>query len=165
MDTVRIQTVGRLVEDQQPRPSEHGLGKGQALAHAHRVALHLVVCPLGHPYRAEELGDLLLVDRAQGAREKPQVLAAGKEAVQRRLLERRPEEASRSRVGGPAVLASDPGRAAVGVQQPQQDADGRGLAGAVRAQEPENLALGDAERDLVHGAHASEALGEPFDLD
>ena len=73
---VGIQAIGRLVEDQQPGPSEHGLGEGEALAHAHRIPLHFVVGALGHPYRAEELGDLLLIDRAQGAREKPEVLAS-----------------------------------------------------------------------------------------
>jgi hypothetical protein len=41
--------------------------------------------------------------------------------------------------------------------------EGRALAGAVGADQPENLALTDFEGDLVYRQESSEALAEPFD--
>ncbi len=53
----------------------------------------------------------------------------------------------------------------VGAQQPAQHADGGGLAGAVAAEEPEDLAAADVERQLVHGHERAKAPGQPPDLD
>ena len=52
-----------------------------------------------------------------------------------------------------------------GAQQAAHHADGRGLAGAVGAQEAEDLALLDVERDAVDGREVAEALGEAVELD
>ena len=113
----------------------------------------------------EQVRDLLLVHPAHRAGKQPQVVAPGEEPVQSRLLQRGAEQAGSPGVLGPAVVASDPGHAAVRVLEAQKDADGRGLAGPVRAQKTEHLALGDAERDLVQGAHAPISFGDPLHLD
>ena len=52
-----------------------------------------------------------------------------------------------------------------GGEQAAQHADRRRLAGAVRAEEAEDLALVHAERDPVDGHEGAEALGELADLD
>src|SRR5450759_398951 len=44
-----IEAVGRLVEDQQHGVGQQAAGHPQALAHPHRVALDLLLGPLGEP--------------------------------------------------------------------------------------------------------------------
>ncbi len=54
---------------------------------------------------------------------------------------------------------------AVGAQQPEQDADGDGLAGAVRAEEPVDLTGAHLEVEPVEGSGGTERLDELFDPD
>ena len=61
-------------------------------------------------------------------------------------------------------VAADARVAALRRVQRRQDAHRRRLAGAVRADEAEHLAALDAERDVVHGAHAVEVADEPVEL-
>lgn len=143
-DPGRVQAVGRLVEDQKAGPPEHRLGQRQALAHAHRVALHLVVGPLCHSDSAQQLGDLFLIDRSKRAGKEAEVIASGEEAIKRRLLECRSEQPSSSRMIRPTVVSADPGGADVWVLEPEKNADCGRLAGPVWTQKPENLSLGDA---------------------
>ena len=51
------------------------------------------------------------------------------------------------------------------VAQAEQHQDGRGLAGAVRAEQPENLAARDRERDALDDGDPVVALGEVLRLD
>ena len=53
----------------------------------------------------------------------------------------------------------------VGREQPADHADGRGLAGAVRAEEADDLAAVDREVDMVDHGPAAEALGQALDVD
>jgi hypothetical protein len=50
--------------------------------------------------------------------------------------------------------------AGVGLQHPQHDPHGGGLAGAVGTDEPEHLALGDGERQVVEGDQVAVAAGQ-----
>ena len=70
--------------------------------------------------------------------------------------------AQRDRIDAAHVLAFDPDAAGIGVDQPVRQPQQRGLAGAGAADNGEKLALGDLERDVVHGldAAAVEALGD-----
>jgi hypothetical protein len=63
------------------------------------------------------------------------------------------------------VVAGDRRPPAVGPQQRRQHPQGGRLAGAVRAEEAEDLAGGDVEGDVVDGDHVVEALRESLDLD
>ena len=47
--------------------------------------------------------------------------------------------------------------------EPAHGVEDRGLAGAVRTDEGEGLAVGDLERDVVEGGQAAEGDGEPAD--
>ena len=49
--------------------------------------------------------------------------------------------------------------------QAQHHQNGRGLAGAVRPEQAEDLAAPDRERDVVHGRDAAVALGQTLRLD
>jgi hypothetical protein len=66
---------------------------------------------------------------------------------------------------GPRVAAEQPGRARVGVQEPEEDTDRRGLAGAVGAEEPGDLSGLDGEVEAVQGVDRAEALAQVVDLD
>jgi hypothetical protein len=51
------------------------------------------------------------------------------------------------------------------VDEPEEDAEGRGLAGAVRSQEARHPPGGNGEAEVVDGEDGTVPLGEPFDDD
>jgi hypothetical protein len=61
----------------------------------------------------------------------------------------------------PRVLPQDRGAAACRLQEPHQQTDRRGLAGAVRPQEPEDLAGAHLEREIEERQGPSVTLGQP----
>src|SRR5262249_50062693 len=63
------------------------------------------------------------------------------------------------------VEAVDPRAALRRREQPTEDPNQRGLAGAVRAEQAVDLAAWHAERDLVEGADLAEVAGHALDLD
>src|SRR5665647_2958381 len=62
------------------------------------------------------------------------------------------------------VVTEDAGAARGRPGQPREDAQRRGLAGAVRAEEAEHRALRHAQVDAIQGARLAVQLGEPGDL-
>jgi hypothetical protein len=58
----------------------------------------------------------------------------------------------------PRVAAEQLGVPGVGAQQPEQDADGGGLAGAVGPEEAVHLAGGDGQVEAVQRARRAERL-------
>ena len=58
------------------------------------------------------------------------------------------------------ILAENGHRAAVTLPVALQDLDGRGLARAVRAEEPEDLAGGDLEADAAERLHVAVRLAQ-----
>src|SRR5262249_27624774 len=62
-------------------------------------------------------------------------------------------------------MAEHPRGAGGNLGEPEQHEDGRGLAGAVRAEQTEDLAAPHRERHVVDGARAVVALGEPLRVD
>ncbi len=65
--------------------------------------------------------------------------------------------AQRDRIDRADVLALDRDAAAVGLDQPVGQPQQRGLAGAGAADDGEEFALGDIERDVVDGQNAFRA--------
>ena len=75
-------------------------------------------------------------------------------------------DARLERVGAAGdVDAEDADLAPVGLAQPLEDLDGRGLARTVRAEQAEDLALRDVEVDAVDGLDVAVALGQAADAD
>jgi hypothetical protein len=94
------------------------------------------------------------------------VLAAGKERVERRLLERRADGGAYLRSLLDHVVAGHPRLAAGRRKQRGEHVDRGGLARAVRAEEAVDLAGLDAQVDAVHGARALlEFADQPAGLD
>ena len=63
----------------------------------------------------------------------------------------------------PQIVVLDAHRALVRPQEPRDHADRRGLAGAVGAQQAEQLALRNREGNAVHGLQRAKPLGQVFD--
>src|ERR1035438_10544973 len=63
------------------------------------------------------------------------------------------------------VQAGNARLAVARLEQAAQEANHRGLAGAVRAEEPENGAFGYFETNVVNGGEVAEPFGQPFALD
>ena len=145
VNPVGVEAVGRFVQNEKTRLAQQRLGKGKALPHSHGVALDLVVRTFGHPDQVEKLLDLALIDAAKHPSELAEVIATRKESVEPWLLESGAEEARRTRVVGPAIVAAYLRSAAISVKEAEQNPDGRRLSGAIRPEKSENLALVDAE--------------------
>ncbi|ESU47784.1 hypothetical protein P376_4235 [Streptomyces sp. HCCB10043] len=167
-DLRRVEPVGRLVEDQEVRHAEHGLGDGEPLPHA------LGVRPYGTGERVAEARDLQgLVDvrvlggAAGGLPVQVEVGPPGEVRQEARALDEgaHPGEDRRSRPDG---LPEDADLALVGGDEPHEHAQRGRLARAVGSQQPEHLALLDAEGQLAHGVPV-DGLGvllrEPGDLE
>jgi TetR/AcrR family tetracycline transcriptional repressor len=98
-----------------------------------------------------------------------EVLLGGQLQVQRLLLKDQADAAPDLVTLADDVEAGNPGRAGGGIADRAQHLDGRGLAGAVRAEEAVGLAGLDPELDAAHRLDGAVAravgLGQPGDLD
>jgi hypothetical protein len=63
------------------------------------------------------------------------------------------------------IKVGDARLAVARLEQAAQEANHRGLAGTVRAEEAENGAFCDLEADMVNGSEVAEPFGQPFTLD
>ena len=162
---LRVETVRRLVEHEQLGPAEQRPGDAEPLAHALRVRLDLAVdrvAEAGDRERAVDVG----IGEAVAARLPVglEVGDAGEVGHERRVLDHR-ADAPQLRAPRPHVLAEEARLAAVGVDETDEHAQRRRLAGAVRAEQAADLARADGEVEVVDGEHGAVALGEVADLD
>ena len=160
-DAGRVEAVDRLVEDEQLRVAQQAARDAEALAHAERVGLDLVVGAARRGRRARARRRSRAVRRPVARRGVDvQVLAPGQVRVEARLLDDRADAGERRG----ALAGQRRGRAArmlpaVGSREAEQQPDQRRLAGAVGAQEPE----GDAARAPSRSTPSS-AARVPNDL-
>ncbi len=163
-DAGRVEAVGGLVEDQHLRVADEGGRDAEALAHAEGVVAdpaarllvgeaddgeHLVDPALRHPHRALGQGE---------------DLAAGAAGVLRGGVQQHADLTPRVGQLG-EVAAEDGGLAGGRGGEPDHDAHGRGLAGAVGAQEAGDPAGLGGERHVVDGPEAAVRLGQVGDGD
>ena len=150
-----VQAERRLVEEEDPRVVEQAAREVHLLALAGREGADLLLALLVEPDRVDQLVDPVpAVARRQAVElaEHPELLADGQDAVARLL-------AAGDHVHDPADLlgladdveAEDPRRPLGRQEQRRQDLDQRRLAGAVRAEQAEELAGLDLEVDAVEG--------------
>ena len=141
----------------------------EPLLHPERIGPHRILASIRETHPGQHPSIAASVVPADAA-EDLEVPPAREAREQRRLLHDRADAADHA--GQPArhVGAHQPRAAAARAHEPQQAADRRGLAGAVRAQEPEDAAFGNVEVEAVDGGRAAPAqppilLAEPLDLD
>ena len=162
-DALRVEPVGRLVEDEDVGIADQGRGQFQALAHAHGEAADLALGVTGQPDEPEDLVGALLVV-ATGAGRHAQV---GTGAA-RRVEAGRLQHGTDTGRGVRQVLVVAPGDGrgpGGGMHEAEQHAQGRRLARAVGSEEAGDASGLDGERQVVDGPHRPEGLGESPDLD
>ena len=181
-DGVDVEVVGRLVQEQEVRAADHGLGQEHAAFHAGGKGRHVGVRLEAHP--RDDGFDLLVhvpaavgfqgvLDAAQ-LRLKVVAFLAGQPARQvmilgqqfrlgaetpRDLVEDRAVQVLRHLLGkhrGPQALLPDD-LAAIGLQGALEEAEERRLAGAIAAQEAHPLARLNRQIGLVQERRAAEA--------
>jgi hypothetical protein len=164
----RIQPGRRLVEEQHRRVRDQRGREVEPAAHAAGVGLgHALGC-VGELEALEQLagaGRRGLAAHAVEAADHHEVLLAGQVLVDGGVLAREPDLGAQRAGVADDVEARHAGAARVRLQEGREDADGRGLAGAVRPEHAEHGALGDAEVDAVERAHLPERLHETIDGD
>jgi hypothetical protein len=160
-----IDAGGGLVEDEEARLLDEGLGEADALEHAFRVAAEAAVAGVleadqvrGAPRRARG------VSRREAADFSVEMerLLAGEEFVEVGVL--REEADFLAALDLAAVAPEDAGAAGAGGDEAEDDLHGGALAGAVGAQEAVNLAGLDIEREIAHGGDALAPEGDGEDL-
>ena len=150
-----VEAERRLVEEEDPRVVEQAAGEVHLLALAGRERADPLLALLVEPDRLDQLVDPVpAVLRRQPVElaEHPELLADGQDPVARLL-------AAGDHVHDPADLlglaldveAEDPGGPLRRQEERRQDLDQRRLAGAVGAEQPEELAGLDREVDAVEG--------------
>src|ERR1044072_5314034 len=143
-----VDSGGRFVEDQDRRRMDHRLGDQKPPLHPARQRPRIGVGLVLEPDRAEQLqGAPLGFGNAVEAGLDLERLAGGEEGVEQYLLRHHADRAlgvARMLVD---VEAPDGGAAGRFGDQSGEDVDQGRLAGAVGAQEAENAAAGDIERD------------------
>ena len=166
---VRVESGCRLVEQQQLRPCRQGSGDGHHLALALGELGRQGVGELAEREPLEcfvdrlDVADLAgeeLLDRLQRRRvtcRDREVLAHGEVVEQLGRLPRPGETAQRTyvRLRSGDISPVDADRSPMG-HEPRDGVDERGLAGAVRADQADQLVGFDLEIDLDHGVHAAE---------
>src|ERR1051325_4760972 len=164
----RVDARGRLVEEDDARAVHERGGEREALLPSageragEAVAVRADVREVDRPLDAlAALGAFQPVDGA----EELEVLEHGEVAVERERLRDVADVAAHLLAFLFDVEAVDAGVAGGGDEEAAEDADERRLAGAVRAEEAEDLAARDLQRDVVEGADGAEVLGDVLDVD
>ncbi len=140
----RVEAGRRLVEEQDLRVVDEGVGEAQPLLHAARERLDVVVALVGEVHQLEQVADHPSPRggrQAVAAREEVQVLPDLHVVVDPEDVRHEPEDAPdlvRVPCHGPAGDLRVAGRR---LQEGRQDPERRGLAGAVRPDQAEDLAL------------------------
>ena len=163
-----IDARSRLVEDQHGRPVQHGHRELQPLLDAERQAVGPRVLDGFQLVAVEQFPDSHRpVVRQQMVELGVQfeVLQHGQLAVEREGLRHVADVAPGLHVVAADGPAEQPRGALRGRQEAREHLHRRGLAAAVRAEEAEDFAAGDAEADIVDRGEAAEAPRQVLGLD
>ncbi len=164
---LHVERAERLVEQECRGAVHERAGEGHALLLTARQLRRLALVVPGKPDQVEHLADpaapFVLRDllELQAVRD---VLAHRHVREQRVVLEAHVDLAL---VGRDAdhICATQQDRPGVGLLEAGDHPHRRGLAAARRAEQGDELALGDLERDVVDGAHVPEGLRHALDAD
>ena len=148
----RVQAGGRFIQDHQVRVVDQGLGQTDAARHAFRELAHRPVAGRGKADHFEQLiraALALLAGDAEKRAEEIQRFPRREVAIQVRFLGQVADPAVDRHV--PRRLAEDFETPARRIEQPQEQLDGGGLAGAVRAQQAKDFPAADGQIQAVDG--------------
>ena len=163
-----VEAVGRLIEDQVAGRVHHGPGQRHLELLAARIALGRPVGELGHAETANqflgaglEFGPLHPMEVAVIAK----VLARRKPAIKAADVRQDAEPALCFDPVGHRIEAVHRGMTLVGVHQTADDAEGRGLAGAVGAYQPGDLAIRRGQAQTGDRLYLAEGFMKVADFD
>ena len=163
-----VEAGGGLVEEEDLGLVQQGAGEGHALALAGGEALHPVVGPVGDAEAGEQVVGLVVRRarrQAAHARHERHVLEGGEAVVEAGLLGHHTGALTDGVAVGGRVEAEDGGAAPVGHQQAVEQADGRGLARPVGAEEGDDLAGVDLEAQPIERLLGAKGDGEVVGAD
>jgi hypothetical protein len=155
----RVQSAGRLVEDDELRAGHQRDGQPEPLLHALGEAAHPVAGTSGQAHQGQALSLLLGRDGDAGQADvQPQHLGGGEPRLVPEELRQVPDPGPRLRVARrPSQQQHLTG---VGPDEAEQHLDRAGLAGTVRAEQTQHLAAPDAERHVVDRGPPSVPLAQ-----
>jgi hypothetical protein len=161
----RVEAVRRLVEQEQPRVPDERRGNTEPLAHALRVAGDPVVRPRPKIDDLEQLVDprAPAVEVERG--EQLKVLAAAQVRIEVGRLDEPGDAVQRLGKLVLRVAAEEPGLAAVGPDQAEQDPQRRRLARPVWPEKAIDVARLDGQIDVVDRGDCAVAVDEAARLD
>jgi hypothetical protein len=166
--TVRVQARGRLVQEDDLGRDDQAGGQVQPAAHPARIRAGPAAGRVGQAELVQQGGGPgprgTGGQAAQPARH-DQVLGAGQQIVQRRVLPGQADPAADPGALGGDVVAGHPGPPAVRPGQRGQDPHRGGLARAVRPEEGEHAAPRDPQADPGQDLGGAVGLGQPGRLD
>ena len=157
---LRIEAHGRLVEEEDARRVDQPARYLQASLHAAREGSDEMVSAVGEADHGEHQLEPLGTDLGLDAVElgvKLEVLGSRQVVVERRLLKDEADVAAYPERLPHDVEAGDLGATGGRLQQRAEHVDRRRLAGAVRPEKAEDLALAHLERDPADCDHVAEA--------
>jgi hypothetical protein len=162
-DTLRVESVGRLVQDQHFGVAEHGGGYREPLAHA-KGELANPPCRVG--LELDKPQRLLHPGRVDTARHRldAEVVAGPPTRIEARCFQHGADLTKR--IGQVGVCRPIDGGGAVGrSHQAKQCPEGGGFPGAVWPEEPDGRAPVNLKAQPVDREHRTEPLGQPPYLD
>ncbi len=162
---LRVERRGRFVEEHDRRVVEQRAGDGELLLHALAERARHVVAAIPQAEEAQVVLDALGAQRrrrgrAAGRRSRGSCVADSL-SYRPGVSVRMPTRARTSSGCVADVEAVDRGRALGRLDQRGEQADGRRLAGAVGAEEPEHLAAADLEVDAADRPAIAEPPAQP----
>ncbi len=160
----RVKARGGLVQEDHLRPAHERCGEVKAAPHATGVVLGHLAGGLGQVEPREQLGGPLPCGarrQVQELADHDQVLRAGQVLVDRGELAGQPDAHPHLAGLRTHVEPVDPGGPRVSAQQRGENADGGGLARAVRPEHGEYAAPAHREVHSGEGLRLAEGLGEP----
>jgi hypothetical protein len=153
----------RLVEEHQPRIVQERAFERQPLAHPARETGNLVVATRRQLGAIERTIDARAgVAKAVQTRVEQEVLGGGQLGVEEEVVSHHPDALTQGRAG-PDIVVTVLHAAGRRRQERRRDREERGLAGAVRAKQPDDLAGLAAQRDAAERpapAVAARHIGE-----
>ena len=158
-----VEPAAGFVEHQQPRPVHEGEQDPELSLVAGRVLTELET-----EVQVQPLGDLLHPRLVHAAPQRPEVardVATAQAAELGKLSGHVADQALHLHRLPHAVEAEDRGRSPGRVDEAHEQADGRALAGPVRAEVAEHLAFGHLEVEIEEAPRSAVILGQALGLD
>jgi hypothetical protein len=160
---LRVEAARRLVHEQHARGVQQRSREQQALAHARREGLDLALGDVAQAHLLEHLGGPALRQAVERA-EQLDVLLRRRALIDVRRLGDQVDLAADRLELARDLVAEDTGMPARGLRAAREDADHRGLAGPVVAEQPEDLARVRLEAHAIQRTDVAVVLGQILDL-